>query len=143
MLICEQDKHQPIVSLFETDSLDSTMDEHYNFQTAGMLLLVISTQSNIIYLSDNSQQYHGRTPEIQTRRTTCHHEISKQTSMIFINISLIETLQEYIDSFTIEKTTHPTCWRILRGINRVEKQELVMRIQGIICLKDLPPLQLG
>ena len=119
------------------------MDEHYNFQTAGMLLLVISTQSNIIYLSDNSQQYHGRTPEIQTRRTTCYHEISKATQMLFSNICLIETLQEYINAFTIEKTTYPTCWRILRGINRVEKQELVMRIQGIISLKDLPPLQLG
>ena len=58
-------------------------------------------------------------------------------------ICLIETLQEYINAFTIEKTTYPTCWRILRGINRVEKQELVMHIQGIICLKDLPPLQLG
>ena len=118
------------------------MDEHYNFQTAGMLLLVISTQSNIIYLSNNSQQYHGRTPEIQTRRTTCYHEISKGT-MLFSNICLIETLQEYINAFTIEKTTYPTCWRILRGINRVEKQELVMRIQGIISLKYLPPLQLG
>ena len=56
------------------------------------------------------------------------------------NIS--QQVQEYIAQFEVTNTTHPTRWRLLQTIDGTgEKQELILRIQGILTLKDLLPIQ--
>jgi hypothetical protein len=40
----------------------------------------------------------------------------------------------------IAKTTLPSRWRLLSR-SEEQKMEILLRIQGIICFKDLPPLQ--
>jgi hypothetical protein len=55
------------------------------------------------------------------------------------NIS--DQLQEYMAQFEVTNTTHPTRWRMLQTSETGEKQELIMRVQGILTMKDLPPIQ--
>ena len=59
----------------------------------------------------------------------------------FTIYSSLNPAQEYIAQFDVVDTTHPTRWRMLRTLDNGEKQELILRIQGILTLKDLPPIQ--
>lgn len=45
-----------------------------------------------------------------------------------------------MDKFVITKTTLPSRWRLLSRSDE-QKTEILLCIQGIICFKDLPPLQ--
>jgi hypothetical protein len=49
--------------------------------------------------------------------------------------------QEYMAQFEVTNTTHPTRWRMLQTMESGEKQELIMRVQGILTRKELPPIQ--
>jgi hypothetical protein len=55
------------------------------------------------------------------------------------NIS--DQLQEYMAQFEVTNTTHPPRWRMLQTSDSGEKQELIMRVQGILTMKELPPIQ--
>jgi hypothetical protein len=45
-----------------------------------------------------------------------------------------------LDNYAIVKTNHPTRWRFFSQANDGEAMEIVLRVQGIISKKELPPL---
>jgi hypothetical protein len=51
-------------------------------------------------------------------------------------------LQETINQLSISQTPLPTRWRVTLPVTAAAKEieEVVLRIQGIITIKDLPPI---
>jgi len=42
---------------------------------------------------------------------------------------------------TVTKSEHPTCWRLTQsGEDPLSMEEVVVRLQGIICDENLPPV---
>ena len=50
-------------------------------------------------------------------------------------------MQTIMEQLSTIKAEHPTSWKLIRtGDSPTEVEEVVLRLQGIISNKDLPPL---
>jgi hypothetical protein len=58
-------------------------------------------------------------------------------------LTLDQDGRSFNEKFIIEKTENPISWRLINihQQNDTAMEEMVFTIQGILVLKDLPPLQ--